>query len=121
AADGRVLGSGSGDGTIHLWDVKTGEERWDAGSFQRGNWGQVAVAFSPDGRLLASGTGDPGVRLWDRRTGQLLHTFQGHRGWIWSLAFAPDGKTLVSASDDTTALCWDVAAALAQRNEPSDS
>jgi hypothetical protein len=111
------VASGSADGKVHLWEVATGRERCQVGDFQRGDWGQASVAFSPDGRLLASGTGDTVVRLWDRLTGRELHRFRGHRGWIWSLAFAPDAKALLSGGADTTAVCWDVASALAAGRE----
>ncbi|KAL4732873.1 hypothetical protein BDV11DRAFT_214852 [Aspergillus similis] len=70
--DGRLLASGSYDGT--------------------------SVAFSPDSRLLASGSRDGTVQLWNPATGAELQTLQGHTDWVQSVAFSPDGRLLASGS-----------------------
>src|SRR6516162_11655030 len=67
--DGEVLATGSGDGTVHLWNPATG--RPAGKTIQTGSvFGVPAVAFSPDGTLLATGGGDGTVRLWNPATGQ---------------------------------------------------
>ncbi len=61
--DGATLASASGDDTIRLWDVATGQPRTDP---LRGHTDSVvSVAFSPDGATLASASGDDTIRLWD--------------------------------------------------------
>jgi WD40 repeat protein len=61
--DGKTLASGSGDGTIILWDVSA---RQPIGQLLAGHKSAVgSVAFSPDGKMLASGSEDATLILWD--------------------------------------------------------
>ena len=94
--DGRLLASGSIDGTLRLWDPASCRP---LGPALTGHIGQVmSVAFSPDGRLLASACGDRAARLWDVHGRHLVHVLSGHTGNVFSVAFSPDGQLLASAS-----------------------
>ena len=59
--DGTLIASASGDKTIRLWKVKSGELLHTL----EGHKGILnGVTFSPDGTLIASGSDDMTVRLW---------------------------------------------------------
>ena len=76
SADGALLASGGGDGTVRLWAASTGEEL----ATLRGHTGGVfAVAMSADGRLVVSGGFDGTVRLWDSASAIWLRTLQAER------------------------------------------
>ncbi|HWE60818.1 MAG TPA: TIR domain-containing protein [Chloroflexota bacterium] len=106
--NGKLLASGSFDGTIQFWDVV---HYRPIGAPLRSHTSAVnSVAFSPRGTLLASGSEDTTVRLWDVATrtpdGPPL---RGHVDQVESVAFSPDGAVLVSGADDHTIRFWDVA------------
>ena len=104
--DGKYILSGSGDGTLQLWDAETGElVRPPLEGHQ--SWVQ-SVAFSPDGKRIVSGSDDKTIRVWDAMTGELVRPpLEGHQGWVQSVAFSPDGKRIVSGSYDNTIRIWD--------------
>jgi RNA polymerase sigma factor (sigma-70 family) len=103
--DGDLVAGCGGhpDGTLRLWDVKTGKQRWryDLGC------GARAVAYSTEGRVVAVAGDDRTVRLCDAGTGQELRRLRGHAESVTGLAFTPDRKSVISSSLDGTVRLWD--------------
>jgi WD40 repeat protein len=60
--DSATLLTGSGDGTVRLWDVAFGKER---ASFRWHTKWVTCVAFAPDGMTAAAGSEDHTVVVWD--------------------------------------------------------
>jgi WD40 repeat protein len=107
--DGRLVASGSLDGTAQLWDTATGEAR---GTLEGHSDVVKAVVFSPDGRLVASGSRDGTVRLWDTATGKARCTLEGYESYkfeVCTVVFSPDGRLVASGSESRTVRLWDVA------------
>ncbi len=104
--DGGVLASGHYDGTIRIWDMRTGTEILTIPT------GAVveSLAFSADSRLLASGGSfeDNLVRIWDAGNGELLRELTGHQAGVVKLLFSPNSQLLVSASYDGMVRLWGI-------------
>src|SRR5438876_377680 len=85
-----MLASGSYDGTIRFWDVRTHRQLSKVVEVE----GIRSVAFSPDGRVLASGGDDGTVGLWDVSSHrQLGGGLAVGLDPVNSVAFSPDGRT----------------------------
>ncbi len=102
---GQWLASGSGDKTIRLWDIQSGQCRL----VLEGHTGSVsALAVDPHGQWLASGAEDKTIRLWDIQSGQCRLVLEGHTGSVSALAVDPHGQWLASGAEDKTIRLWDI-------------
>jgi small GTP-binding protein len=102
--DGKYLASPSGDGTIRIWDMSTGE---CIHTLQAGFTNFIGGSWSPDSLCLASSNRSNSICLWDVISGNMLKIFKGHSDLIRSISWSPDGKRLASASVDKTVKLWD--------------
>lgn len=97
--DGKMVVSGSWDGTLRSWEVATGKELH---CFQGHRSAVMSLNISKDGKTLASISQDFTVRLWDLGTGKELRKLDAPRGGYYDLSFSPDGQTLASCGQNLT-------------------
>jgi hypothetical protein len=103
---GDILASVSADGTLNLWNVKTGKLVKTL-SNPKDSFG--AFALSDDGTLLAKSGQNNSIRIYDLVNNKATHTLKGHKDFINQMVFSPDGKYLATVSDDKSLILWDVA------------
>lgn len=109
--DGTTIASGSQNGSVQLWNVRTGTL---ITKLLGHPWEITTIAFSHDGNTLATGNGIldrthkevPEIRIWNIQTKELITILKGHLDSITDIAFSPDDKTIASASADETARLW---------------
>jgi formylglycine-generating enzyme required for sulfatase activity len=106
SGDGSRIVSAGADGTVRLWDAKSGRV---IGEPLRGHLGSVSsAAFSGDGSRIVSAGADGTVRLWDAKSGKEIgEPLYGYQGRLFSAAFSGDGSRIVSAGADGTLRVWD--------------
>ena len=97
--------SGSGDNTLRLWDLTTGD---CVREFKGHTTYVTSVTLTPDGKHAVSGSDDNTLRLWDLTTGGCVREFKGHTSYVYSVTLTPDGKHAVSGSYDKTLRLWDL-------------
>lgn len=104
SADGKRIASCGNDGTVQVWEAKTGKMLWNThlGRFV------FAVAWSPDGKTVAGGTDDGSIALLNPANGHRLATYSHQTTFIEGLAWSPDSKLLAAGSQDNTVDVWNV-------------
>ena len=116
-ADGRLLFTGSQDGTIKIREVETGIElrTISVASIGSSGWpseGLQDIAISPDGQQVASIVGSPGnLSLWDVETGQLIRSYPVDSEY--RVALTPDSLRLLSGGTRGITV-WDATSAPSQ-------
>ncbi|MBI4781798.1 MAG: protein kinase [Oscillatoriophycideae cyanobacterium NC_groundwater_1537_Pr4_S-0.65um_50_18] len=103
--NGRILISGSSDGSIKLWDLANLSL---ISTLPGHGWEISAIALDPQGYLLASGSGDGLIQLWEPETDELIANLSEHQDRISALLIHPQKQIMISGSYDKTIRLWDL-------------
>jgi WD40 repeat protein len=97
----KVLASASGDSTLKVWDLETG----NCLRTLKGHTDEV-ICMKLNGNRLVSGSSDHSVRIWDIAVGKCERTLRGHSDWVYSLDM--QGNHIYSASWDGSLRIWEI-------------
>ncbi len=98
-----VTGAGYAEGTIRLWDARTGELR---GRLEGHRGWTSEFAFLDGGRTLVSVSADQTIRFWNVKTHQPEGVLNGQLAEVVRVAALPGSKGVVTAGGDGRLMVW---------------
>ena len=99
--DGLRLVSASGDKSIKVWEIRTG----NIINNLVGHVGCIGSIAVRNGTIV-SGSNDKKIRVWSLERDECLKVLTGHTEWIWTVDISPCGNLIASGSEDQTIRIW---------------
>ncbi|MDZ7966155.1 MAG: WD40 repeat domain-containing protein [Nostoc sp. DedSLP03] len=110
--DGKTLVCSAGDNrhqsinSPKVWNLETGEEKFDL-RFNHHHIGDINwIAISPDGKNMVSAGADKVIMLWDISKGKYLGKLSKHSTLIYALPIHPNGESFFSADGNGRIKVW---------------
>ncbi|KAK9852511.1 uncharacterized protein MYU51_008351 [Penicillium brevicompactum] len=119
--------SGSQDGTIRMWDLRTasanrGTSTCGSKHSYQGNSDSIRdVRWSPtDGVIFATASDSGAIQMWDyRKVNAPLMRIAAHDRPCFAVDWHPDGKHVVSGGTDRQVKVWDFSSSAERRQKPA--
>ncbi|ETO03176.1 G-protein beta WD-40 repeats containing protein, partial [Reticulomyxa filosa] len=102
SSDSQLLASPSLDGTMRIWDVKSGNE---VQTLEYSFGFVTGLEFFPDNKTIITSYLSP-IRLWNLRLQMEIQELKGHQNDVIALHVLPDGNTFISGDLDGIIRLW---------------
>jgi WD40 repeat protein len=96
--------SSSEDGSVRLWSMGSGKQKFMA-LHPNGQW-ILHAALSHDGHWIAAGSQDGNLLAWEVGSQEPAFVQQGHSDGISSVSFSPQDDRLITTSTDRSLRLW---------------
>jgi len=102
-SDGQAVISASADGTVRIWDLRTGRTL----RIIEGHLAPINdVVISRNQAIAITASADATIGIWEFSTGTCLRRIKGHESFVNTVDISSDGEILASASADQTVKLW---------------
>ncbi|TKY85477.1 hypothetical protein EX895_005639 [Sporisorium graminicola] len=98
---GSHIVSASGEGSMYLWNLESGEKLH---RFSGHSKGLACIVFK--GSTLVSGSNDQTIRVWDTVSGKCTHVLGLHHMLVRTVAYCPVRRLVVSGGYDRMIKLW---------------
>ena len=106
--DSEYVVSASGDNTVKIWNIATGEQLSMLTGFHFYSSATRPMALCPSGSCLVLGGSDGEIAIWDLGKGSAWLLEEGHTAWVCAVDVFPDNQRAISASGDKTIKIWNL-------------
>jgi NACHT domain- and WD repeat-containing protein len=106
--DSKEVLSGSDDGRLNIWDIKTKKLKTTLINLEKEEISLTASAAATNWQWAATGTNDGDIIIVDLNDKQRYTINKAHDGIVMSLAISPDCKFLASGGNDMMVKIWDL-------------
>ena len=110
--DSKTLVCGSGDSRYNsinspkVWNLETGQEKFDL-RFNHHHTSDINwVTISPDGQKMISAGADKNIMIWDINIGKYIAKLSKNLTITYALAIHPNGESFVSADGNGCIKIW---------------
>jgi WD40 repeat protein/predicted Ser/Thr protein kinase len=102
--DGKVIAAASTDGSVRLFDARTGTSQ---GALRGVLLGLHSVGFSVDGRRIIGGSnGKEAIKIWDAISHEELSSLEGKGSIFMGASFSPDGNSIIAHNWNGAVEIW---------------
>jgi WD40 repeat protein len=109
--DANIVASGSGDGTILIWNAKTGQlvrKIHTEGKNKWIEWDINCVVITSDGKFVIQAGLDLPIQIWSIETSGCVLSLDCSGERISSISLSPDEKLIISGTEEGIIRIWDV-------------